>query len=164
MKRWVALGMLVGLVGCASENPSLIVERQAVALDRATDAGWSRGSVILAGDPGAFTFPQPLSLRFTIVDDAAAEMPVTHLISKGRVAIYGSGRFEVTAEPVCQPMSCTAELTITEAGSSMVSIDADGPSGGERNCFYYAVVDASTDTDALRAELETQQRDCRVGG
>jgi hypothetical protein len=161
MKRWVALGMFVGLVGCTSENPSLIVERQAVPLDQATDAGWTRGSVILAGDAGAFTFPQPLSLRFTIVDDAAAAMPATQLISRGKVAIYGSGQLAVTAEPVCQPMSCTAELTIMEAGSSMVAIDADGPSGGERNCFYYAVVDATTDTDALRAELETQQRDCR---
>lgn len=160
MKRWVALGMLVGLVGCASENPSLIVERQAVPLAQATDGAWSRGSVILAGDPGAFTFPQPLSLRFTIVDDAAAEMPMTQLISSGKVATYGSGQFQVMVEPVCQPRFCTAEVSVTAAGSSMLALDAEGPNGGERICFYYAVVDASTDTDTLRAELETQQRDC----
>ncbi len=161
MKRWVALGMFIGLVGCTSENPTLVVERQAAPLAQATDTGWMHGSAIVAGEPGTFTFPQPIALRFTVVDDAAAEMPVAQLISKGKVGVFGAGQLQVTVEPTCQPTFCTAEVSVTAAGTSMLAIDANGPDGDERSCFYFAVVDASTDTDALRTELEKQQHDCR---
>jgi hypothetical protein len=158
MKRW---GVMLLLAGCASENPDLVIERQPAPVAQATDAAWKRGSVILAGEPGTFTFPQPLALRFTIVDDAAAEMPAPQLIAKGKVALSGAGQAQVTVDTVCQPMYCTAEVSITGMGETMLAVTADGPSGGERDCFYYAVVDASTDTAALQAELETRQRDCR---
>lgn len=158
MMRWVPL---VLLAACASENPDLVIERQPTPLAQATDAGWTRGSVILAGDPGAFTFPQPLSLRFTIVDDATLEMPTAELIAQPKLELSGAGQATVTVVPTCQPTHCTAEVSITGAGETMLAIEADGPAGIERACFYYAVVDTSTDTDALRADLETRQRDCR---
>lgn len=158
MKRW---GVLLLLAGCTTENPDLVIERQPTALAQATDAGWQRGSVILAGEPGAFTFPQPVSLRITIVDDATLDTPTAELIARPMLAVPGAGQATVTLEPVCQPTYCTAEISITGAGESMLAIEASGPSGGERDCFYYAVVDTTVDVDALKAELETRQRDCR---
>ena len=160
MKRW---GVLLLLAGCATENPDLVIERQPTPLAQATDAGWKRGSVILAGEPGAFTFPQAVSLRFTIIDDATSEMPAAQLISKPTLELSGAGQASVSVAPVCQPTVCTAEVSITGAGESMLAIEANGPDGGERDCFYYAVVDATADTEALQAELETRQRDCRYG-
>jgi len=158
MRRWLPL---VLLAACASENRSLVVERQASPVAQATDAGWKRGSVILSGEPGTFTFPQPIALRLTIVDDDTAEMPKYLAISMGTVDPFGAGAVEVSVAPDCQPMRCFAELRVTAAGSSMVAIEATGPKGIERQCFYYAVVDSGTDTDALRTSLEEQQRDCR---
>ena len=152
---------LLLLAACSTENPDLVVERQASPVAQATSDGWKRGSVILAGDPGAFSFPQSVALRLTIVDNAAAEMPKPLAITSGAVAPFGSGVVEVAVAPTCSEMQCTAELRVTGAGSSMVAIDATGANGDERQCFYYAVVDAGTDTDALRAQLEQQQQDCR---
>ncbi|HEY5951662.1 MAG TPA: hypothetical protein VIV40_39480 [Kofleriaceae bacterium] len=158
MRRWLPLLLLPG---CATDNPSLVVERQSSPLAQASDAAWKPGSVIFAGDPQAFTFPQPIALRFTIVDDVTAEMPMQLTIAQPKLAPFGTGTLAITVEPVCQAMYCTAEVSATAQGTSMLAIDATGPSGAERACFYYAVVDAATDTDALRADLEAQQQDCR---
>jgi hypothetical protein len=157
MIRW---GVVLLLAGCTTGNPDLVIERQHTLLADASDAGWKRGSVIMAGDVGAFTFPQAVSLRLTIVDDVTLETPTAQLIAQPKVELV-SGPASITVAPQCQPMVCTAELSITALGEAMLSIEANGPEGGERDCFYYAVVDASTDTDALRATLETKQRDCR---
>jgi hypothetical protein len=156
-----ALPMVLLLGACATENPDLVIERQPAPLAQVTDAGWKRGSVIIAAEPGTFAFPQPLSLRITIVDDATLETPTAELISRGAIELAGSGAAEVTTPPVCQPTFCTAEVSITAMGEAMLAITADGPAGGERDCFYYATVDTSADTDALRATLETRQRECR---
>jgi len=149
------------LAACGTGNPDLVVERQPAPIAQVSDAGWKRGSVILAGEPGTFTFPQAVSLRFTVVDDATAEMPTQLGVSQGKVEPFGAVQLEVSAAATCESMQCTAELSVTAPGSSMVAIEATGPEGSERACFYYAVVDAGTDTDALRANLEAQQQDCR---
>lgn len=159
MKRW---GVLLLLAGCAGENPDLVIERQAGTLAQATDDGWKRGSAVLTGDPGTFTFPHSVALRITIVDDAAAEMPVVKTITAANVEVAGTGQGTVAVAPVCDAMACTAEITIAAAGETMLAVTADGPAGGERDCFYYAiVVDANVDAAALHADLETRQRDCR---
>jgi len=163
MKRRLLTLLVVAspLAACGTENPDLVVERQPSPIEQASDTGWKRGSVILAGEPGTFTFPQAVSLRFTVVDNAAAEMPKALLVSQGKVEPFGTVQLEVSVAATCQPMECTGELSVTAAGTSMVAIEATGPNGVERACFYYAVVDADTDTDALRADLEAQQQDCR---
>jgi len=159
MKRWVPL---VLLVGCTSEVRSLVIERQPSALAQATDSGWTHGSAILTGEPGIFTFPQPVSLRVSAVDDFRAEMPKQVAISQATVAPYGSGELAVTVEPTCDAMTCTAELSLTASGSGMVAIHANAAGEPVRACFYYAVVDTSTDTMALQARLEASQEDCRL--
>lgn len=158
MMRWVPWLLIAG---CASENPDMVVERQPAPLADVTDTAWTPGSVIVVAEAGALTFPQVLSLRMTIVDDAAAEVPIRQSIAMAKVAPYGTGQLEVTTEPSCHEMACTAEVSVGAMGESMLAITAQGPAGEERRCFYYAVVEAGTDTDALRADLETQQRDCR---
>ncbi|HEY5921930.1 MAG TPA: hypothetical protein VIV11_09685 [Kofleriaceae bacterium] len=158
--RWLPLLLLAG---CATEDSSLLIERQPTTIAQTSDTGWKRGSVILAGDAGIFTFPQPVSLRFTMVDDATLEMPTQLAITAPKLEPFGaSSQLEVTIEPACDAMTCTAELSVTAMGSSVIAVQAKGPYGTERACFYYAVVDASTDTDALRTDLETQQQDCRI--
>ena len=158
--RWLPLLLIAG---CATEDSSLVIERQPTTIAQATDSGWKRGSVILAGETGVFTFPQPVSLRLTMVDDATLEMPTQLAIMAPKVEPFGAGQLAVTVEPACDAMTCTAELSVAATGSSMIAIEAKGPYGTERACFYYAVVDSSTDTDALRVDLEAQQQDCRVG-
>jgi hypothetical protein len=157
MMRW---GAVLLLAACSTENPDLVIERQHTLLEDTNDADWKRGSVIMAGDVAGFTFPQAVALRFTIVDDATLETPTAQLIAQPSIDVV-SGPASVSITPECQPMYCTAELSITELGEAMFAIEADGPEGGERDCFYYAVVDAGTDTDALRMTLEAQQSDCR---
>lgn len=159
MKRW---GVLLLLAGCASDNPDLVIERQPGTLARATEDGWKRGSVVLTGDPGSFTFPHSVALRITIVDDATSEMPTRQPISSANVEVVGTGQGTVAVAPVCDAMACTAEIAIAGAGETMLAVTADGPEGGERDCFYYAVVvDANVDAAALHADLETRQHDCR---
>lgn len=158
MMRWVPWLLIAG---CASENPDMVVERQPAPLADVTDTAWTAGSVIVVAESGALTFPQVLSLRMTIVDDAAAEVPIRQSIAMARVAPYGTGQLAVITEPSCHEMACTAEVSVGAMGESMLAITAQGPAGEERRCFYYAVVEAGTDTDALRADLEAQQRDCR---
>src|SRR5262245_46794293 len=114
MKRWLPL---VLLAGCTNENPDLVIERQPITIAQVTDTAWTRGSVILAGDPGPFPCPQPLSLRMSIVDDADIEMPTSLTISQAKVETYGSGQATVSVTPVCQPTSCTAEINVTAAGT-----------------------------------------------
>ncbi len=159
MKRWAPWLLL--LAGCASENPDLVIERQAAPLAEVSDSAWTPGSAILVAEAGALTFPQVLSLRMTIVDDAAADMPAPRSIAMAKVAPFGAGQLQVTQEATCQEMACTAEVSVDAMGESMLAITAQGPAGEERRCFYYAVVEAGTDTDALRADLEAQQTDCR---
>ena len=157
--RWVVAAVL--FAACSTDNPSLVIERQGGTLAQASASGWTHGSVVLTGDPGVFTFPQSVSLRLTIVDDVTTEMPMQVSIANPKIEPYGSGQASLTVAPRCESMACTGEVSIAAAGSSMLAITADGPNGQERDCFYYAVADAGTDTDALKASLETQQRDCR---
>jgi hypothetical protein len=159
MKGWGVPLLL--LAACAGENPDLVIERQAGTVAQATEDGWKRGSVILAGDAGTFTFPHSLALRISIVDDVTLEMPTALAIASSQLELSGAGQGTIAIEPVCEGMYCTAEVTISAAGETVLAVTADGPEGGERDCVYYAVVDASADTDALRANLEARQRDCR---
>ena len=155
--------VLILAAGCTEENPSLVIERQPAALAAATADGWVPGSVVLAGQPGTFTFPQPVSIRFSIVGEATeGTEPMQLAISAGQVEMFEAGPLSITTGATCEGVYCTAELGVSALGSGMVAVEAMGPQGPERECFYYAVVeDAAVDTMMLRAELETQQRDCK---
>jgi len=157
----VALWLVVA--ACTPANPRLVFERQALALAQTTEGGWSKGGAIVVGDPNTFTFPAPLSIRMKIIDsDTNPDAPIELNISDAAMTPYGSGPFEIAIEPACNATACTAQLSITAAGSSMVRISANSPDGPEADCFYYALVDASIDANMLRDELETQQHDCML--
>ena len=153
--------MLVVAAACTPPNPRLVFERQALALAQTTEGGWSKGGAIIVGDPNTFTFPQPLSVRMKIIDsDTNPDAPLELNISDAAMTPYGSGPLEIAVAPSCDATVCTAQLSITAQGSSMVHVSAESPDGPEADCFYYALVDASVDAMALRDELETMQSDC----
>ena len=158
----VALVILV-VAACTERNPRLVFERQALALAQTTEGGWSKGGAVVVGDPNTFTFPQPLSIRMKVVDsETNPDAPIELNVSGAAMMPYGTGPFEIAVAPVCEATACTAQLSISEQGASMVHVSVDSPDGTEVDCFYYALVDAMVDPNMLHDELETKQRECTI--
>lgn len=154
---------VVLLAACAGDSTTLRVERQPATLDDTTDDAWLAGGVVLVGEPGAFTYPQPVSVRVSLVE-RDVEMAEPKLISRTTIAAFDDeGTFEITRNPVCQPTHCEAELRLNASGVAMLQVTATGKDGDEVDCFYYAVYEDADPAGATAArydEIEVKQRDC----
>jgi hypothetical protein len=159
------------LPACTTDSdPDARVERQTSKLDDINAAGWQEGGAVLVGLPGTFQFPQPLSLRISIVDNLVLdeEMTPTQLrITSATLGEYGAEptQLSVVTQPTCAANFCSAELSVAASGSSFLTIEADGPDGKQTECFYYAIyedADPATAGATHRTELEAKQRDCRA--
>jgi hypothetical protein len=155
------------LIACGSEEPSgnLVIEHQAHHRADVSDAAWTTGSAIVVSD--APSFPQPLFVRVRMVDDDGAEL-----------GIASAGAYEYLlgqVEPVYIADSCFRPHFDDAATYCVNDFDVVGPGGSVlfvtgravdrplvKECFYYAVVDTSTDTDVLRRDLEARVDDCRA--
>ncbi len=167
----IAAGLLV-LGACTTESdPDLRIERQSTTLADANAAAWTEGGAVLVAVPGTFSFPQPLSLRLSIVDNKvpdpnADDAPTQLTIKTASLTPYESAAtLEVISAPTCSQNFCTAELSVTGTGASMFTISADGPDGKQNDCFYFGVfeeTDPVTSGTAHQAELETKQSECRA--
>jgi hypothetical protein len=162
-----ALALLVLAAACNTTDPDVRVERQASPLADATDAGWQSGGAVLVGTAGSFAFPQHVALRISLVDSNTvdAEGVATPLpIDTVTVELHGAASGDISVEPTCDALACTAELLVLEAGTTMLEVIAAGGGDSEGDCFYYAVQEDADPTAAsasLRTELETQQATCR---
>jgi hypothetical protein len=165
----IAAGLLV-LGACTTESdPDLRIERQPTTLADANAAAWAEGGAVLVAQPGTFAFPQPLSLRLSIVDSKMldAEMVPTQLtIQSASLHAYESATsVEVVSAPTCSQTFCTAELSVKGTGASMFTVSAEGPEGTQSDCFYFGVfeeTDPVTAGAAHQTELETNQSECRA--
>jgi hypothetical protein len=163
-----ALAILVLAGACNAADPDVRVERQASALADATDADWQVGGAVLVGPAGSFAFPQHVALRISLVDGNSvdAEGVATPLpIETVSLELHGTAAADISIEPTCDALVCTAELLVLEAGSTMLEVVADGPDDSEGDCFYYAVqedADPVAASESLRTELEAQQTTCRT--
>ena len=171
MRLLCALAVAALVPACTTDSdPDARVERQTSTLDNANAAGWSEGGAVLVGVPGTFSFPQPLSLRISIVDNLIPDeggAPTQLRITAATLGQYGSesSQLTVTTPPTCAANFCTAELEVAAQGSSFLTIEADGPDGKQTECFYYAIFEADdpvAEGTARRTELEAKQRDCRA--
>lgn len=72
--------------------------------------------------------------------------------------IYNSCNYEVPDEAAS---FCTAQFDVVDYGASMSVVKTTGPAGRASDCFYYAIVDASVDVDALREQLDATLQTCR---
>ncbi|NVB81548.1 MAG: hypothetical protein HOV81_24350 [Kofleriaceae bacterium] len=161
------LVLAVALAGCATDfDPDVRVERQAATAATAAADGWTEGGAVLVGEPGTFVFPQPLSLRMSIVDskDVVDGVKKQLTIASASVELVGSGTVEVVGTPSCQQNYCIAELRVLAAGASMLKVAGTGPDGTQRECIYYGIYeDADPAVGTVhRDELETQQSKCRA--
>lgn len=153
-----------------TSDPDLRTERQTATLTNAKSTSWVEGGAVLVGVPGTFSFPQPLSLRISIVDSKVLDadgMPTQLKITSATLAPYNmdAGELTVKTEPTCAQNFCTAELVVSAQGSSMLTIQADGPNGKQNDCFYYGVYEDADPTTAgamYQTELEKKQKDCRA--
>jgi hypothetical protein len=161
------LAILVVAAACNAADPDVRVERQASALADATDTGWQTGGAVMVGAAGSFAFPQHVALRVSLVDGNSvdAEGVATALpIDTVSLELHGAASGDVSVEPTCDALACTAELLVLEAGTTMLEVTATGADEAEGDCFYYAVqedADPAAASAALRTELETQQAACR---
>lgn len=161
------LVLAVVLAGCTTDfDPDVRIERQAATAATASAAGWTEGGAVLVGAPGTFAYPQPLSLRMSIVDskDVDADGIKKQLtIDAATVEVSGLGQVEVVSAASCHQNYCITELRVLAAGASMLKVAGVGPDGTQHDCFYYGIYE---DTDAAagaahRDELEMQQAECR---
>jgi hypothetical protein len=158
------------LGACTTESdPDLRIERQSTTLADANAAAWAEGGAVLVAQPGTFSFPQPLSLRLSIVDSKVldADMAPTALkIETAKLDAYESAaNLEVVSPPTCSQTFCIAELSVTGTGASMFTVSAEGPDGTQNDCFYFGVfeeTDPVTAGGAHQTELETKQSECRA--
>jgi hypothetical protein len=159
------------LPACMTDSdPDLRIERQSTTLDDANAASWAEGGAVLVAVPGTFTFPQPLSVRISIVDNKVLdeEMAPTQLrINAVTLGAYAEEPTQLTVKsaPSCAANFCSAELEVAAQGSSLLTIEADGPDGKLTDCFYYGIYevdDPSTGGTTYREELESKQRECRA--
>jgi hypothetical protein len=165
----IAAGLLV-LGACTTESdPDLRIERQSAALADVNAAAWAEGGAVLVAQPGTFAFPQPLSVRLSIVDSKALDAdgaPTALKIETAKLTAYESAtNVEVVSQPTCSQAFCTAELSVTSAGASMFTVSADGPDGMQNDCFYFGVfeeADPVTAGTAHQTELEMKQSECRA--
>lgn len=157
------LALLVFAAACSSGDLTIRIERQPTTLANATADGWVAGGALLVAAPGSFSFPQPVSLRITLVDPDA-EMPEPQLISSGKLTVFGEGVAEISENLTCQPTYCEAELTITAAGDAMLQAIAQGKDNEGSDCFYYGVhedADPTAASPALYDAIEAKQQDCQ---
>jgi len=170
MRLLCALTLAALVPACTTDSDEDVrVERQASTLDNASTAGWTEGGAVLVALPGTFSFPQPLSIRISVIDSKMLdeEMVPTQLrISGATVALYGAdSQLTVKAQPTCAANFCTAEFEVAAQGASMLQVEADGPDGKLNECFYYGIFEADDPNTAgttHRTELEKQQRECRA--
>lgn len=165
--RSAGLLALVVAGACTATDPDVRVERQGSTLANATDDGWQVGGAVVVGEPGSITFPQHVALRVTLVDsnalDAdgnAAPLPIDSVSLESTGLAAG----DLSVEPACDAMACTAELLVLEPGSVMLEVVATSVDGEEGDCWYYASqedADPAATAAALRADLEAQQTSCR---
>jgi hypothetical protein len=168
MRTCALLAVLLG--ACASDSdPDVHIERQSATVANANAASWAEGGAVLVGVPGTFSFPQPLSLRISVVDSKKLDengVPAQLKIMSATIATYGSGgELQVVSAPSCAANYCTAELTVSAMGASMLTVSAVGPDGTQNDCFYYGVfedADPSAVGATQQTALETQQADCRA--
>lgn len=166
--RIAACVLLLG--ACATDSdPDLRIERQDTTIADADVNAWKEGGAVLVALPGTFDFPQPLSLRLSIVDSKLLDeegTPTQLTIKTATLSPYESAAtLEVVTAPSCSQKFCTAELKVTGLGESMMTISADGPDGTQNDCFYFGVYEESdpvTSGTAHRTELEAKQSDCRA--
>jgi hypothetical protein len=165
----IAAGLLL-LGACTTESdPDLRIERQPTTLADANAAAWTEGGAVLVAVPGTFSFPQPLSLRLSIVDNEmpdADKAPTQLKISSAHLNAYETATtLEIVSQPTCSQNFCTAELSVKSTGASMFTVSAEGPEGTQNDCFYFGVfeeTDPVTSGTAHQTELETKQSDCRA--
>lgn len=167
--RSCAACFVVLLAACATEtDPDVRVERQAAAIADIKASNWAEGGAVLVAVPGTFTFPQPLSVRISVVDskDLTADGVPTQLgVMTASVGIFDQGPLEIARQPACQQNYCTAELRVTAQGSGMLTIITDGAAGTQKDCFYYGIYEAADPAAAgmmYQTQLEKQQYDCRA--
>lgn len=162
------LVVAVVLAGCATDfDPDIKVERQAATVASASATDWAEGGAVLVGEPGTFLFPQPLSLRISIIDSKSLDPDGNKeqlRIQSASVELVGSGQVEVVSTPTCQENYCVAELSVLAAGASMLKVAGTGPDGTQRDCIYYGIYEDADPAVGTthRAELETQQAECRA--
>ncbi len=163
------IGAIVGLVGaCNAVDPDVRVERQASTLAQATEDGWHTGGAVFVGAAGSFSFPQPVALRISLVDGntideegGATPLPIETV----SLELHGASAGDVSVEPTCDAVACTAELLVLEAGTTMLEVVATASDDSEGDCFYVAMhedADPAAASESLRTELETQQTTCRT--
>lgn len=165
--RHVGLLALVVAGACTAADPDVRIERQASTLADATDEGWLVGGAVVVGEPGSVTFPQHVALRITLVDSNTldAEGNATRIpIDSVSLESTGLAAGDLSVEPACDAMACTAELLVLEAGSTMLEVVATRAGSDEGDCWYYAAqedADPAATAAALRSDLEAQQTTCR---
>jgi hypothetical protein len=163
-----ALAVLVVVGACNAADPDVRFERQASALADANDADWQIGGAVFVGTAGTFAFPQHVALRISLVDSnttdadgAATALPIETV----SLELYGQSSGDISVEPTCDALACTAELLVLEAGITTLQVVATGPSDTEGDCFYYAVYE-DADPEGIRAVLqsgaEETQSKCRT--
>jgi hypothetical protein len=165
----IAAGLLV-LGACTTESdPDLRIERQSTTLADANAAAWAEGGAVLVAQPGTFSFPQPLSVRLSIVDSEVLDAegaPTALKIQTAKLDAYESATsIEVVSQPTCSQTFCMAELSVKSTGASMFVVSAEGPEGTQNDCFYFGAfeeTDPVTAGAAHQTELETKQSECRA--
>ena len=150
----------------ATEAPvgNLLIEYQARDRADVRDADWSSGSAIVVAE--APSFPQPLSVRVRVVDDANADYGVAQV----SLSMYGTTQLQAGDTtsgcyyrlPDVAASYCTYDFDVVGLGSSMILVTANAPHDAPvRDCFFYAIVDSTTDVDVLRASLDARVDTCR---
>lgn len=166
--RIAACLLLLG--ACTTDSdPDVRIERQSATIANANTDAWAEGGAVLVAAPGTFSFPQPLALRISIVDNIVLDAegaPTQLTINTATLATFETAAtVEVVSAPACSRNFCTAELKVTGSGSSMLTVSADGPEGTQNDCFYFGVYEEADPASAgatYRAELEAKQADCRA--
>lgn len=158
--------VLLTVAACGGPHPAARIQHQAATLAQSADDSWSEGSAVYVGQTGSFMFPQPLSLRLSLIDrdaDDGTGLPTELSITAASIEAYGTPTFEVVTEPTCQPTYCDAELRITGPGANMLQVTLTGNDGDEPDCFYHALfedADPPAVIEAHRAEVEAEEANC----
>lgn len=163
MKGWSFVALALAIGACSSDSQSIRIERQPSTLAAAQADGWVTGSAIIIGEPGAFSFPQPVSIRITLVDrdaEETAEMPSEpKLVSMAKATVFGDGVGEISENVTCQPDHCEAELTLNGIGLTMLQLTAQNTEGEEADCFYYGVYEEADPVAAGDVHREAAEAD-----
>lgn len=164
--RIAACLLLLG--ACTTDSdPDVRIERQSATIANAKSDAWAEGGAVLVAAPGTFSFPQPLSLRISIVDNIVLDAEGAPTQLKIETASLGEfesvATLETVSAPTCAQNFCTAELEVTSAGASLLTVSAKGPEGDQKDCFYFGVYEGDAASgETYRADLEAKQADCRA--